>query len=62
LAEIAIIALEKRKSDGSNRKDLLHFLNNARDPDTDQLLPDAELKAEVLSPYFHALNPSLTIE
>lgn len=49
LAKIAIDAVEKRKRNGSNRKDLLHFLMNARDPDTDQPLPDGELKAEALT-------------
>jgi benzoate 4-monooxygenase len=49
LAQIAIHAVEKRKKNGSNRKDLLHYLMNARDPDTDQPLPDGELKAEALT-------------
>lgn len=57
LAKIAITAVEKRKKDGSNRKDLLHFLINARDPDTDQPLPDAVLKAEALTQYFRSLIP-----
>ena len=49
LAKIAITAVEKRKKMGSNRKDLLHFLMSAKDPDTDQPLPDGELKAEALT-------------
>jgi len=49
LAQIAITAVEKRKKMGSNRKDLLHFLISAKDPDTDQPLPDGELKAEALT-------------
>jgi benzoate 4-monooxygenase len=49
LAQIAITAVEKRKKNGSNRKDLLHFLINAKDPDTDQPIPDPELKAEALT-------------
>src|SRR5579859_3624934 len=49
LAQIAITAVEKRKKNGSNRKDLLHYLMSARDPDTDQPMPDGELKAEALT-------------
>jgi benzoate 4-monooxygenase len=49
LAGIAITAVEKRKANGSNRKDLLSFLINARDPDTDEPLPDSEIKAEALT-------------
>ena len=49
LAQIAITAVEKRKKIGSNRKDLLHYLMNARDPDTGEPMPDGELKAEALT-------------
>lgn len=49
LAQIAVTAVEKRKKSGSNRKDLLYYLMNARDPDTDQPMPDPELKAEALT-------------
>ena len=49
LAQIAIVAVEKRKRNGSNRKDLLHYLINARDPETDEPMPDPELKAEALT-------------
>lgn len=49
LAQIAITAVEKRKKNGSNRKDLLYYLMSARDPDTDQPMPDGELKAEALT-------------
>lgn len=49
LAQIAIVAVEKRKRNGSNRKDLLHYLINARDPETGEPMPDPELKAEALT-------------
>lgn len=49
LAQIAIVAVEKRKRNGSNRKDLLHYLINARDPETGEPMPDGELKAEALT-------------
>lgn len=49
LAQIAITAVEKRKKGGSNRKDLLHFLMSAKDPDTGEEMPDPELKAEALT-------------
>jgi len=49
LAQIAITAVEKRKKAGSNRKDLLHFLMSAKDPDTGEEMPDPELKAEALT-------------
>jgi benzoate 4-monooxygenase len=49
LAVIAVTAVEKRKKMGSNRKDLLHYLINARDPDTDEPISDSELKAEALT-------------
>jgi hypothetical protein len=49
LAQIAITAVEKRKKGGGNRKDLLHFLMSAKDPDTGEEISDGELKAEALT-------------
>ena len=40
LAQIAVTAVEQRKKRGGDRKGFLYFLRDAKDPDTDQYLPD----------------------
>jgi benzoate 4-monooxygenase len=51
LGKIGIAAVDKRKAIPAdpNRKDILHYLFSATDPDTGSSLPDSEIKAEALT-------------
>jgi benzoate 4-monooxygenase len=51
LGKIGIAAVEKRKAIPADpsRKDILHYLFSATDPDTGSSLPDNEIKAEALT-------------
>ncbi|KAF8859367.1 cytochrome P450 [Acephala macrosclerotiorum] len=51
LGKIGIAAVDKRKAEGAEqgRKDILHYLFAASDPDTGLPLPDNEIKAEALT-------------